>query len=377
MNKLNTLDFRNLAILFFTTILSSVYYGKINYTVAPYATQDLSWYLRMAVASPNLDPGVTQPFAFRILPPFLVGLLPISEPLGFLILSIVFSICVACLFYYMLRYVGISSNVSLVVVILALLNRYVFGVVLWNYFHVGVILSLAFVIILFLAMWENRWFVFGVALALGIMTREIAILMVPVAFIYLIERKQLSLRWRQVAAAILPGLVIFVLIRLFVPIGGGTSLLEALAIYSSKLYTPESLFRGLINTFLPFTLIPLIFFRTTLEFFGNRKYLLMYLAVVYLSTTFGSNEERLVAPTFIVFFMLLGVILDSARANKWTFSILLAAGFLSSLHHTMGIWLLPDAWWTRTFVFGSAICVTLYMYFLKRTARSQEAAGMK
>lgn len=366
MTRMKTADAWLTVVLFALAVLGGWYYGAIPYTEEPFRSQDLSFYLRMAEVAPSIDPLVNQPFNFRILGPFLVGLLPVSEPLGFTILTVFFSACAASLLYYFLRYLGVSAAVSFVVVSLALLNRYVFGILLYNNFQLGDAVSLVLLMLLFLTMWEKRWLSFGVLLALGSLNREVTILMAPVAFVYLLERHEFSVRWRQVALAVLPGVLIFVSLRVLMPSEGGRSLFEALAAFSYKLYTPESLFRGLVNTFLPFTLIPLVYFRQTITFFRERKYLLVYLALVYLSTTFGANEERLVAPAFIVFFTLLGFILEGVRAKRLTFAVLLAAGFLSSLHHAMGVLLLPSNDWTRTLVLGLGVGVTLYMFFLKR-----------
>lgn len=372
MARLKPVDVVNVSVLFLMTVLGGWYYGAIAYTEEPFRSQDLSFYLRMAEVAPNIDPLVNQPFNFRILGPFLVGFLPVPEPLGFTLLTVFFSALAASLFYVLLRYVGLSAAVSFVVTVLVLLNRYVFGILLFNNFQLGDAMSLVLLMLLFLTMWEDRWAAFGVLLALGSLTREITILMVPVAFLYLLERRQLSARWRRVALAALPGVLIFVALRAFMPSEGGRSLTEALVAFSYKLYTPESLFRGFVNTFLPFTLIPLVYFRQTVAFFRERKYLLGYLALVYLSTTFGANEERLVAPAFIVFFTLLGFILEGVRAKRLTFAVLLAAGFLSSLHHAMGVLLLPSNDWTRGLVLGLGVSVTLYMFFLKR---SESAPG--
>ena len=359
------------AALFALTIVGSWYYGAIAYTEEPFRSQDLSFYLRMAEAVPGIDPLVNQPFNFRLLGPYLVGLLPVPEPLGFTLLTVFFSALAVNLFYLLLRYVGLSAAVSFVVVVLALLNRYIFGYPLFNNFQIPDALAFAFLALLFLTMWERRWLAFGVVLALGVLTREIAILMVPVAFLYLLERREFAVRWRQVALAVLPGVLIFVALRAFVPNGGGRALLEAFAAFSYKLYTPESLFRGYVNTFLPFTLVPLVYFRQSVAFFRANKYLLGYALLVYLSTTFGANEERLVAPVFIVFFMLLGFILEGVRAKRLTFAVFLVAAFLSSLHHAMGVLLLPGNEWTRTLGLGLGLGVTLYMFFLKRSEGAQ------
>lgn len=366
MTTLRSPDFRNAVVLILTTILVMVFFGQVPYTIEPFASLDLKYYSRIAEAAPNIDPEMRQPFAFRLLGPYLVGLLPISEPLGFRLLSVVSAFCLVFLFYYVLRYVGISPFVSLMSVILVILNRYIFGWTVWNFFMVNDFLVLIFIIIMFLAMWKSRWTAFGITLVLGAMTRETAMLMVPVALFYIWEQKELSTKWRKVLLACIPGLLTILLIRLLVPIAEGRSLTEALATHSSKLLEPSSLFRLLVNTFLPFTLIPLLYFRTTIDFFRSRKHLLFFVVLVFGTTLFGSNQERLMVPAFIVFFMLFGTILERVQKKGLTFFVLLTAGFLSSFHYSFGIWQVPDANWTRTLTLGATLFVTLYMIIEKR-----------
>ena len=366
MKTLSSVDFRNVILLTLAAILAMLLFGQLPNTVDYTTLRDSSWYLRTAEAAPNLDPGQRQPFAFRLLGPYLIGLLPIAAPLGFRIVTIILTFCLVFLSYYVLRYAGLSPLVSLVSVVLVLLNRYIFVWTFWGVFLVNDFLMLIFILVMFLAMWKNQWLVFSVALALGAMTREPTMVMVPVALFYIWERKELATRWRTVVLACLPGLLTILAIRLFVPISEGTPLTEALATYSRKLIEPRSLFRLLINTFLPFTLIPLVYFRTTIEFFKPRKYLLVFGFFVFCTTLFGSNQERLMIPTFIVFFLLLGTILESVYKKTVTFSVLIIAGFLSSFHYNFGNWQLPGPDWTRALTLGSALLVTVYMIFVKR-----------
>lgn len=361
MTTLRSPDFRNAIVLVLTTILMIVFFGRTSELVG-----DMQWYLRVAEAAPNIDPDMRQPFAYRLLGPYLVGLLPVPEPMGFRMMTIASAFGLVLLYYYLLRYVGLSSFASLTSVILVILNRYTFGNTVWSNFMVSDFLVLIFIMMMFLAMWKSRWTAFGITLVLGAMTRETAMLMVPVALFYIWEQKELSTKWRKVLLACIPGLLTILLIRLFVPIGEGRSLTEALATFSSKLLEPSSLFRLLVNTFLPFTLVPLLYFRTTIDFFRSRKYLLFFVVLVFGTTLFGSNQERLMVPAFIVFFMLFGTILERVQEKKVTFFVLLTAGFLSSFHYSFGIWQVPDANWTRALTLGATLFVTLYMIIEKQ-----------
>lgn len=364
-------DFRNIVILVLTTLLIMAFFGQIPSTANFSTLPDQSWYLHTAETAPQLDPNSRQPFAFRLLGPYVIGLLPIAEPLGFRISTIVLGFCFVFLSYYTLRYIGLSSLTALISAVLMTLNRYIFGWTFWGFFFVNDFLMMIFIMVMFLAMWQSRWLVFSVALALGAMTREPTMVMVPVALFYVWEKKEPGIKWRKVLLACTPGLITILLIRLFVPIGEGTPLTEALATYSSKLVEPRSLFRLFINTFLPFSLIPLIYFRTTLEFFKSRKYLLVFIFLIFCTTLFGSNQERLMIPAGIIFFMLLGTILENANPKRAIFFVLIVAGCVSSIHYNFGNWQVPDANWTRALTLGSSLVVSLFMIFIRWKSRAR------
>lgn len=348
------------------TILMIVLYGQINYMLEPFAHWDLSSYRKMALASPEINSDIPIPFAYRVLGPYIVGLLPIPDTIGFYIFSIFFSICLSFQFYYLLRYIGLSTTISTVTVALFLFNKYLFGITIWNYFQINDLLSLNFIIIILLSIWRNQWIVFGVMLVLGAITKEISMLMIPVAFLYIMEKKELSTKWKRVVVAIIPALVVYILIRVLIPTTGGYSLLESFLIYSQKVWSPESIFRKLVNSYLPFYFIPFIFFKHTLQFFRTKKYMLLYISLVFFSTFFGSNNERLIAPTFIVFYILIGTILQELNPNKTFLLFLMVIGFLSSFHHVFAKYPLPNINWTYFFTFGTTLVVTICMYFLKR-----------
>lgn len=348
------------------TILMIVLYGQINYMLEPFAHWDLSSYRKMALASPEINPDIPIPFAYRVLGPYIVGLLPISTTIGFYIFSIFFSICLSFQFYYLLRYIGLSTTISSVTVSLFLFNKYLFGITIWNYFQLNDLLSLNFIIIMLLSIWRNQWIVFSIILVLGAFTKEISLLMIPVAFIYILEKKELSTKWKKVIVAVIPAIMIFILIRVLIPTAGGKSLLEAFLIFSQKVWSPESILRKLVNSYLPFYFIPFIFFKHTLQFFRTKKYMLWYVILVFLSTYFGSNNERLMAPSFIVFYMLIGTILQDLNPKKTFLLFIMVIGFLSSFHHVFAKYPLQSINWTYFFTLGTTLIITISMYLLKR-----------
>ena len=367
MSMPKIIDVRNLVILFTMTVLMIVLYGQINYMIEPFAHWDLSSYRSMALVSPEINPDIAKPFAYRILGPYIVGLLPIPETIGFYILSIVFSICLSFQFYYLLRYIGLSTTITTVTVALFLFNKYLFGITIWNYFQVNDLLTLNFILIMFLSIWRNQWIVFGVTLVLGAITKEVSMLMIPIAFIYMLEKKELSTKWKKVVVAIIPSLIIFIFIRVHISTTGGESLLVMFYRYSQNVYSLESILRKLVNSYVPFCFIPFIFFKHTVQFFKTKKYMLWYISLVFVSTYFGSNNERLMAPTFIVFYMLIGTILQELNPKKTFLLFFIAIGFLSSFHHVFARWPLPNINWTYFFTIGTTLIITIIMYLLKKS----------
>ena len=217
-----------------------------------------------------------------------------------------------------------------------------------------------------LSIWRNQWIVFSIILVLGAFTKEISLLMIPVAFIYILEKKELSTKWKKVIVAVIPALMIFLLIRVLIPTAGGKSLSEAFLIFSQKVWSPESILRKLVNSYLPFYFIPFIFFKHTLQFFRTKKYMLWYVILVFLSTYFGSNNERLMAPSFIVFYMLIGTILQDLNPKKTFLLFIMVIGFLSSFHHVFAKYPLQSINWTYFFTLGTTLIITISMYLLKR-----------
>src|SRR3954453_22267281 len=185
-------------------------YGQINYAVPPYSTEwNLVDYRAIAAASPGLNIHVESPFVYRILGPYIVGLLPIPDPVGFRILAAIASTVCVVLYYYFLRYFGIKGSVAALVTVLYIFNPWLFGFTSWDSFHINEILSLIYMIVLFLAMLRSKWILFALTLLLAAVTRETAMLMIPVAFFYLVEKKKLSEEGRSYALAIIPGIVVF------------------------------------------------------------------------------------------------------------------------------------------------------------------------
>jgi hypothetical protein len=323
---------------------------------------------------PGIATDICQPFAFRVLGPYLVGLLPFSDPEGFYILTALASVGLVTVLYWFLCSSGLPPAVSAITVVLFTFNKYWFGITAWDYFQINDVISLICIVVLFSAMLKHRWMIFGLALLLGSLARETSMLMIPVVFVYLWEREELRYQWRQVLAAIIPGFTTFLLLRILIPTTCGASLLGAPLAYGGKILSPDTLPRLLINSFLPFSLIPLVFFQTSLAFFKTRLYALLFVFLVFASAFFGEDQERLMAPAFLVVYALIGNVIREYYSEKMFLAVLLGGGFLSSLDHVFARYPLPDRTSTAALSLASLLVITVVAlaYRLKRRRRHWE-----
>ena len=62
--------------------------GQINYWMPEYSNMDQVFYRNMAISSPELNFEVVQPFVYRILAPWVAGVIPINLELSFYFLNL-------------------------------------------------------------------------------------------------------------------------------------------------------------------------------------------------------------------------------------------------------------------------------------------------
>lgn len=366
---------KRLAILFFVTVLMLFLYGQIDYTTAPWSTWDLEGYRRMAAVAPAIATDMCQPIAYRVLGPWIVGMLPVSDVAGFHALTVLASIVLVFLSYYFFRTVGLSPNVAVITVILYTFNTWWFGMTAWDFFQVNDLMTQIWIVILFLAMLKGRWLLFGATLLVGALTREPSMLMIPVVGVYLWERKELRRQGLPALAAIVPGLALFLLLRAAIPATCGKPLFEQLAAYAGTILSPIKISRLLFNSYLPFSLLPWVFFRDTLDYFRTRKYALVFVIMVFLSTMFGLDyADRLLAPSFVVIYDLIGRVVQKHYKDKVFLAVLLIGGFLSSFHHLRARFPLPDRDLTVVISLGALAVVTAVAIAIRWRERSSGGA---
>jgi hypothetical protein len=314
----------------------------------------------MAKSAPGLNFQVDIPYVYRILGPFIAGIIPLDEPVSFYLLSIVFSITLILLFHCFLIKVGISSKSALFACVLFVFNKYFFGFNVWDYFQINDILSFVAIVLLFWSMNRSNWLLFGSTALIASLAKATWVIIIPTLVVFLLEKKRFRGEIFKAIAASVPALAVFIAMRTLIPARNGQTIIEALMYYWDKILDPQVLFKLLINSFIPLTFLPIVFIDKTIGFFRGKLYALTFVLLVFGSCLLGTDNERLIAPTFIVFYWLIGYILDFGfEGNKIIIAIVMFFGFLSSLHHCYTNFSFMTRNLTLVFSLGSLAVVTI------------------
>lgn len=347
-------------------------YGTIDYEHPSLRGTDLAYYRQMAAASPGFSDQTPSPFAYRFLGPYIAGLVPFSDDLGFLVLTYAISIMLPLLLYSFLLEFGIGRRAALFAALLYLFNKYFFGIITWNYFQVKDALSLAFIAAGLIAMLRRNWPLMLLSLLGGSASGEAPIILVPVLFVFLAERRLPRREWLLGGLSTLPGIAAFVLVRVLVPARGGMSLAESFTLYAPKLRFYWVWAGLLVTPYVPLSLVPLVYARDAVRFARKNQYLVAMLALTLVSTLFGLNNERLMAPSFVVFYAFIGRIAEDHWSGPPAMRILIAgACFVSSFHYMIARYPLPSRMAGRVIAGSATLIVAMLAFFHYRSQRGR------
>ena len=165
------------------------WYGEVPYQDETFANLDLRYYRLMAQEAPGIHSEIEKPFAYRLLGPYLAGLMPLDDPMAFKIFTVLFLAILIIVFYSFLIRNEISPKIALFITVLFTSNKYFFGYPAWNYFQINDLLALIFLLFALIAMQRQDWLKFGFYLFVGVLAREIVLIMIPVAFVFMLESK--------------------------------------------------------------------------------------------------------------------------------------------------------------------------------------------
>ncbi len=366
------------AVLALTAIMLFLW-GEVDYTIEPYSRWDGWHYRQMAQAAPGISPIAAAPFRYRVLGTYPIGLLPIDTILAFRIVNYSLFLLLAVLFYLFLSFVGIRRSIAVYTVVLFTMSTYLFGVTAWYTFHTNDALALIFILMGLWALMTRRWGLFALSLLLGALSRETWILMPPVAFVYLWERKLLAADWKKLVLATVPALITLALLRIFLQadVQGSIDIPKAFIRYSPKILEPEFWARQFGNTLKPLTFLPLIFFSTTLAYFKANKFMLALIGVTFVSSLLGSADERLMAPAFVAFYWLLALIFEKdIYPHKGMLALIAVCSFVSTFHYRQARFPLPSRELTIYLGLVTWVIVTVAAVIFKVRTRRNGQLGI-
>ena len=348
-----------------------LWYDGIDITNTRYSHIDAHQYLAMS----NGDTAVA-PFGHRILGPLIVNNLPFENNNSFKIITIVSTILIIITFYYLLSMMQLNNTDIMYTLILFLGNKYLIGFLLWNYYQIADLLGFLALLLLFINLLKGKWLTFGIFFFLGVLSRETALIIIPSAFIFLLLKQSEQSKWNKFLLSIIPGITIFILMRILLDIPMEKSLLNQFFegshkwFYPTLRYTPaEVWFRTLINAWIPIGLLPIIFYSTTLTFLKKNKFLFLIVPSTLLSASFGYDNERLLLPMAIFIYPLICVILSQIKSNL--IKILMILSMIISLpHHFMGFINTSNAVWTIGFSMLGLILTSAIGLFAKIKSKS-------
>lgn len=357
---------RHLAALAALALAMAWLYGEIDYAGA-FAHVDLRHYRVMAQEAPRWPGAVPQPFIFRPLGPWLAGLLPLPDPLAFRLLSVAGLLALLLGTYGWLAAFFAGPRAAAFTAALLAFNPYAFGFFAFNYFQLADVLALLALLAAFAALQRERWGWLALALALGVLAREPAVLVIPAVPVLLGSRRARPRAWRDASLAVLPALLLFVGLRLAVEPAGGPGLLQTFLNASGKAARPETWYRLLINAWAPLSLLPLVFWGTTRAFARAHPHLVLFALLVLASAFFGGDQERLVVPAFVAVYALVAVIVERhLGAHPAVRAVLVAGAFATSLHHLSARFPLPSRSWSIALSVAALLAVTAAAWWARR-----------
>ena len=312
-----------------------------------HANIDLKHYRTMAAAAPGVLTPSTAPFAYRILPSWMAGVVGKGlndELLGFRIVSVLSVLFAAMMLYVYLVSRKVRNITALTMACLAVISQHVLGSVVFNPFQICDALAIGLMLAMLLCIERAHIFGFFAASVIGALTREPCLLMIPVALTYVIwqqrsirssvfghvSRSQNIVQW---IAACVPAIVVAIVVRAFLIAATNTDWsLGAMVVENAYKFTdPETWARMALFAAAPISLFPFVFLRQTRTVLGENVHLVVLFVLVVASSFLGADTERLVAPAMVVYYLITARVMD--EHSSWVLHyVLVLAALVCSLH---------------------------------------------
>jgi hypothetical protein len=326
----------------------------------------------MAIAFPSIDFSVGKPFAHRILAPWLVGLLFNDVELGFTVCNALFCIFFIVVLFFFLIQNKVSKRIAFLITTAFIFNRYFIPNFAFEPYRLADVLSNLLLLLSLIFLEKKKYAPVFILSILGVLTRESALLIIPVGMTYILMNHQKN----KLPAFILLSTVLFIIficIRIFIPVEGGISIFQALSENWTKLFSPEVIAKQLFLAFNPLFLIPLFNYREFIEFNKNNLHWLALFIFVLFSSLFGGDKERLMFSYAPIYYLFIGVLIqkldERLRIKALDVTIILITCWISNLHHIWGIIKLPSREMSLIFALAGGLIVLMIYESLKTKRR--------
>jgi hypothetical protein len=323
---------KHIFILILAYIILIIITSKIPYKSAPFKDWDLQYYMEMAEYAPHISLNIPRPFFYRILGPYLIGLLPLSVENAFYYSTIILCPFAIILLYLLLIKLDIDRKSSFIATLCFLLNPYGLTLIIWDYFQINDLIAYIFFILLFCYMYKGQYLYYCLALALAILAREFPLMMIPATFVFLLERKKYSTIPKFIAS-IIPCLLIFLIFRLAVP-AEGPSYWYHFKLYYTDIFHIEYLLRIFFNAWGPIVAFFIFYYKKAAKILLAKPHMITFIVCIYFAALWGFSAERLVIFSFVAVYYLLAKIITDAKVSKVCIYILIGLSIINNYHQT-------------------------------------------
>ncbi len=362
--------------LLIATITAILLAGKIDYSLPQYSGIDLFKYKQMALSAPGINLEIPHPYVYRIFIPWLAGMLPFGIDVSFYILNLLALSGLSFIVFEFILFFGVNYKPAFFATVAFLFNRYFYQFLAFDYFQASDTFSYFLFILSFLMLSKKKYFSFAIIATLGILTREIALLIIPVGFAYLLEKNAPRKDYISFTAVSFLIIFIFIAVRLAIQIETDDNYLTQIQYGINNFFNPVAFVKRFVVAFTPFSVIPFLFWNELIEFFKKNLFLLVWAIFAVISSLFGNDYERLMSPTAPVFYLFLAIIIEkyfwggafSSIKKVLLFSIVIIS-LLGSLYHLWGVVRLIDSETSLIFTILLDVLVLLIFGYLKFSAR--------
>ena len=349
--------------LFFIALVNPVDTHKIDHIPV-----DILQYSDMADKAPGLSSDTWEPYAYRILGPWLAGTFFHNADLGFYLINILFLIGMALALWDLLFVYGIKTNPAILIVISLMLNRYYFSFIAYDFYQLNDTISITCLwFSLSLLKRRNYLLILPIALA-GMLAREILLIWIPVSFFILYKESSAKKDWVWTGFISFLLMAVFLGLKLGVTAKGGIGLVQAIADDWGKLFDPFAIAKQLFIANTPLFLLPVIFYKDLKVFIKERSELLILLGITYLTTLFGHDYERLMTPAAPFIYLFTAALIqkffpeDNSKFVKLGLIYFLVI-FVGNFYHLWGIIILPDRIFSLALAITSAIAMGILFFY--------------